>query len=409
MRKFFFTLCLLAAFGLQLSAQQNVYIWRGGDFDKAVLAPTDDMPFTNAGATITIGGKAYDVNRIDSLTFATPVLDKSGKVVVRYEGAKATVTIPDEVEGLMAEVDGAHVKLMCVNAVDELEYVLEGASSNGSLTYTGSYKCKFYLNGLDLTSARGAALDIQCGKRIDLILFEGTDNVLTDCAGGTQKAALYCKGHMEVKGGGTLTVTGRTKHGIASKEYFLVKKSVGRITVAGAASDGIHCGQYFQMNGGEVEIRNVLGDGIQAEELLDPTKELDGQMIIQGGVLAIGVPGDDVKGLKCDMDLTITGGRIDIDVTGNGSKGISTNASMTVSEESEPTDITVLARGTSLPDPAGGTTKCVGIKVDYNLTVSGGRITVKPTGKDARGIKVDGTYYYRGGTVTPEPDAVAKG
>ncbi|MCM1107430.1 MAG: carbohydrate-binding domain-containing protein [Clostridium sp.] len=406
--KKFLALCLLAV-GLPVLAQQNVYIWQGGDFDKVVLAPTEDMPFTNAGNTITIGGKAYDVNLIDSLTFATPVLDKTGKVVVSYAGGQATVSIPAGVSGVTASVSGAHVQLTSTNITDELEYVLEGASANGSLTYTGSYKCKFYLNGLQLTSAQGAAIDIQCGKRIDLVLFEGTSNTLTDCVGGLQKATLYCKGHLEVKGGGTLTVTGRTKHAISSKEYLIVKKSVGKIAVAGAVSDGIHCGQYFQMNGGEVDITNVQGDGIQAEELLDPTKELDGQMIIQGGVIRIDVPGADVKGLKCDMDLTISGGKIDIDVTGNGSKGISTNASMTVGEEDGPTDITVLARGGKLPDPAGGTTKCMGIKVDYNLTVTGGRITVKPTGDDARGIKVDGTYYYRGGTVTPEPDAVAKG
>lgn len=400
---------LLLCWGVQLFAQQNVYIWQGGDFDKVVLPVTDEMPFSNGGTTITIGGNTYDVNQIDSLTFTTPVLDKTGKVVVRYEGSKATVVIPEGMNGVTASVSGAHVSLTSTNVVDEYEYVLEGASSNGSLTYTGNFKCKFYLNGLNLTSAQGAALDIQCGKRIDLFLFEGTRNMLSDCAGGLQNAALYCKGHMEVKGGGTLTVTGRSKHAISSKEYMIIKKSVGKITVASAVSDGIHCGQYFQMNGGEVEVRNVLGDGIQAEETLDPTKEMDGQMLIQGGILTIDVPGNDVKGLKCDMDLTISGGQINIDVTGNGSKGISTNASMVVNETNGPTDITVQARGTSLPDPAGGTTKCMGIKVDYNLTVYGGRITVNRIGNDARGIKVDGTYYYRGGSVNPEPDAAAKG
>lgn len=412
MMKKLLTLFLLMA-TLHAVAQQNLYIWQNGDFDRISAEDAGEMTYSLNGTRLTIGGTTYDTSMIDSITFTVPVLDVSNKVLVQYNGNSATVTVPDNVSGVTYTTDGAHVTLTSTNVTDELEYVLQGNSNNGSLTYNGNLKCKFYLNGLDLTSTRGGTIDIQCGKRIDLILFEGTDNKLTDCTNGLQKAAFYCKGHVEVKGGGNLSVAGKTKHAISTKEYFLIKKSAGKITVTEAVSDGIHAGQYFQMNGGTVDISGVQGDGIQAEITNDPLDEFNGYMMIRGGEINLQIPGADVKGLKCDNELLITGGQIYIDVTGDGSKGIGCDYHMTVDETDGPTAITVLAKGNvynytnaaGLPDSS----KCMGIKVDFNLYVEGGRIVVKNTGTSSRGIKVDGVYYHRGGTVDAIVDAVAIG
>lgn len=407
-----FTLLLLAI-SLQAVAQQNIYIWQNGEFDKKVVNVTDEMTYSLNGTRLTLGGTVYNTALIDSITFTAPTLDLSNKVLVQYNGNSATVTVPENVSGVTYTVKGAHVTLNSTNITDELEYVLQGNSSNGSLTYNGNFKCKLYLNGLDLTSAQDGAINIQCGKRIDLILFEGTNNRLTDAAGGQQKAAFYCKGHVEVKGGGTLTVAGKTKHAISTNEYLIVKKSVGKIVVTEAVSDGIHAGQYFQMNGGTVDISGVQGDGIQAEITKDPLDEFNGYMMIQGGKINLQIPGKDVKGLKCDNEMLISGGEIYIDVTGDGSKGIGCSYTMTVSEDDGPTDITVLAKGgvynyintAGQPDSS----KCMGIKVSFDLVVEGGRILVKNTGASSKGIKVDGVYYHRGGTVDALIDAVAIG
>lgn len=389
-----------------VSAQQYFYLWQDGNYTRFDRSLVGEMPFTVMGACLNIGGVAYDVLTIDSLTFTAPVLDLSDKVVVRYAGNTASVTVPAGVSGVTYQIQGAHVTLTSTNTVDELEYVLQGESSDGSLLYYGDYKCKFYLNGLDLTSAKGAAIDLQCGKRIELILQEGTDNYLQDCAGGVQKAALNCDGHLEFEDGGTLTVAGKTGHAIRSNEYLLIKRTTGKVIVTEAVKDGLHCGQYFQMNGGYVSVTGNLGDCIQAELTQNPQDELNGQLLVKGGKLDLTVAGDDVKGLKSDRNMTISGGEINIQVPGNGSKGISSNVHLYVNEADAPVSIAIQATGdTFLDTTTGDVKKCMGIKVDFNMTVSGGQIKVVNTGKESCGIKVDGTYTKTGGTVDAQVEA----
>lgn len=389
-----------------VSAQQYFYLWQDGNYTRFDRSLVGEMPFTVMGSYLNIGGVAYDVLTIDSLTFTAPVLDLSDKVVVRYAGNTATVTVPAGVSGVTYQIQGAHVTLTSTNTVDELEYVLQGESSDGSLLYYGDYKCKFYLNGLDLTSAKGAAIDLQCGKRIELILQEGTDNYLQDCAGGVQKAALNCDGHLEFEDGGTLTVAGKTGHAIRSNEYLLIKRTTGKVIVTEAVKDGLHCGQYFQMNGGYVSVTGNLGDCIQAELTQNPQDELNGQLLVKGGKLDLTVAGDDVKGLKSDRNMTISGGEINIQVPGNGSKGISSNVHLYVNEADAPVSIAIQATGdTFLDTTTGDVKKCMGIKVDFNMTVSGGQIKVVNTGKESCGIKVDGTYTKTGGTVEAQVEA----
>ena len=187
----------LLLLALPVAAQRYMYVWQGGNFTRVDRSTVGDMPFSGGGYYLQIDGVSYPVSRLDSITFTPPVLDTTGKVVVRYEGDRAEVNIPTTVTGVTAQVNGAHVVLTSTNTTDELEYVLQGTSSAGSLLYYGDYKCKFYLNNLNLVSNQGAAIDIQCGKRIEMILHEGTVNSLQDAPGGVQKAALNCDGHLQ--------------------------------------------------------------------------------------------------------------------------------------------------------------------------------------------------------------------
>ena len=284
--------------------------------------------------------------------------------------------------------------------------MLQGACSDGSLTYTGSYKCKFYLNGLNLTSQKGAALEILCGKRIDLILNDGTENVLADAPGGEQKGALYCKGHLEVEGSGSLTVTGNARHGICTKEYLQLKRSTGSITVNSAPSDGIHVGQYFLMNGGTVTVSGQKGDGIQTEILTlddditpNPDKEYNGQIFIHGGSIDVTVSGDDKKGVKSADKMTISGGTVKVTASGAGSKGISVGKHLLINEDNATTLVEIRATGGVYEDDVtDDETKCTGIKVTQNMAITAGTLRVANTGSGSRGIKVDGVYYVGLGT-----------
>ncbi len=392
MKKIFITGLFLCAITMA-QAQEQIRIWQGGDDTRLT---TTEVPFSNDGATFTIGDKTFETSAIDSITVVHTV-------TVTYNGEQALVDL-GHAPNVTYTTDGAHVSILSTNTKNELEFVLQGESTQGSLTYDGPLKCKFYLNGLNLKSDRGAAIDIQCGKRVDLILVPGTENILVDAPGGTQKAALYCKGHLEVEGSGSLTVTGNTKHGIASKEYMQLKKSTGAITVNKAVSDAMHVGQYFLMSGGTLTISGQSGDGLQVEILTldddvtpNPEKEDNGQMFIRGGSLNITADKEDVKGIKVPGGLIVGGGTFQILASGDGSKGISFSGNMLVNEDDNTTLMQIRATGNIYEDEeTEDESRCMGIKVDGNLTVNAGTIRVANTGKGSRGIRVHGNY-----TVSP--------
>lgn len=383
---------------MQVASAQNIYICKDGNYTKTSI--TDWMEI--------------DLSQdIDSITFSKPDLLPTVKIV--YSGTTATVTIPEVISEYVTCSSGtsSNVVLTNTNTEEEYAYAVSGSSSAGSLTITADYKMTVKLNGVSLTSTTGAAIDLQCGKRIDLILGEGTTNTLVDYAFGAQKACLNTKGHLELAGAGTLNVTGNLNHAIRAKEYMLVKKSFGTLNIVDSNSDGIHVGQYFQMNGGTINIdENTYNDGIQVEYKTDdndvviPLTEDEantGSIIIKGGTLNITMGGDeDTEGLKAEGDIAISGGTFVINAKSNGSRGIQTSGNMTISEDDGTTTMTITAAGGKCTkdvhkaDPH----KCMGIKVDGDLTINAGTITVYNTGSKSKGIKVAGTYKKNGGTVT---------
>lgn len=392
---------LLLVAAMSATAQQQMRVWQNGEGERVTIT-ADPVTFTDDGASVNIGGRTYNTSTVDSITMVHIL-------TVNFSDDGASVDV-GKVQGVTYTVDGGHVTINNANVRNEVEVVLQGSCANGSFTYVGQYKCKIYLNGVHLTSSKGAAVNILCGKRIDLILNDGTENSLEDAAGGTHKAALYCKGHLEFSGGGSLTVSGNTKHAIDSKEYMELKKSTGTITVAKAVSDALHCGQYFLMKGGTINIDANTGcDGIQSDIITlddditpDPSKEDNtGGITIEGGVINAVVANQDCKGIKADGDIVISGGTIDIKPTGDGSRGIQTKTNMVVGCESAETNITIATSGgkCTLTECKDDPHRCMGIKVDGNLTVNGGTITVTHTKSSARDIKVGGTYKKNGGTV----------
>lgn len=397
MKKSFITGLLMWCAVMTIQAQEQIRVFKDGESKRFT---TSEILFSEEGTSFSVGDSTYNCTEIDSITVVHTV-------TVTFAGDTAYVDY-GHARNVTDTIHGAHVKLISTNTKNELEFVLQGESTHGSLTYDGPLKCKFYLNGLNLKSDQGAALDIKCGKRIDLILKEGTENFLADAAGGTQKAALHCKGHLEVSGGGSLTITGNAKHGIDTKEYMEIKKSTGAITINKAISDAMHIGQYFKMNGGTLDISGQAGDGIQVEiATLDdgitpnPDKENNGLAFIRGGNINIAVTGACSKGIKVPKDLTVSGGNINqIVASGAGSRGIQVEENMLVNEDTGTTLIQVRATGGVYENEDEDEWRCMAIKVDGNLTVDAGTIRVSNTGSGSRGIRIHGTYTKNGGTVS---------
>lgn len=397
MRKIFLTTALVLSSALSAFAQ-TIYICKDGDYTEASI--TDGLEISLS-------------EDIDSITFSKPQMEKVVNIV--YDGAQATVTIPSFVQGVSCSSGtSSDVVLTSTNITDEIIYNVVGSSSDGSLVIEGDYKLTIRLNGVDLTSKKGAAIHVKCGKRIAVDMADGTVNSFADAANGTQKACIYTKGHFEFEGAGTLNVTGNANHAIASKEYLQIKKSVKAINILKAANDAIHAGQYFQMNGGELNItKTTVSDGIQAEYELDDNdaiiqdEENTGGVVIKGGTLNITMENsEDAKAIKAEGDIDISGGTFVINAVSNGTRGIQTDGDLIISEDNNPTSITINAKGAkcTLAEDVDDPHRCMGMKIDGNMTVNAGTINVYNTGSKSKGIKVVGVYTVKGGTVNASID-----
>ena len=404
---------------------QNVYVCKGFNYTKYQIESLGDITFDASKMTMSIAGEEQDISEIDSITFEEPQFEK---ISVKYNGSTATVTIPSSLTGVTCTSgNSSHVVINSTNTTQEYLYYLEGSSTNGSFTINGDYKLSVMLGGVELVSGKGAAIDIECGKRIDIILADGTTNTLSDFAGGTQKAALYTKGHAEFKGAGTLNVKGNLKHAIAAKEYIELKGSLGTINVVGAVGDGIHCGKgekgnaednIFRMNGGTVNISNCGSDCIDSDDY--------GNVKIKGGNLTLNVSQADGTGIKCDSLFTMSGGNVTFAVSGvisngirtaykgtfsggkitgtvsaNGSRGIRGKKGKTGDTtinggflDFTGTDVSlVVSGGTNTADQS----KCFGIKADQTLNQTAGDISITVSNSAAADIKA-GTDNWTGGT-----------
>ena len=395
----FFTLLILAG---QTSAQKY-YICDGFTYKEKDITENIQLP--------------TDWTDIDSITFAAP---QYKKVEIKYNGSSAQVTIAEGVKGVTCTSGtSSHVILNSTTTSDEYLYTLSGTSTDGSLTINGSYKLSLELDGVSLTSTKGAAVDIECGKRIDVLVKEGTVNTFSDSKNGQQKAAFYTKGHIEFKGGGTINITGNTKHALAAKEYLEFKGSFGTANILGAVSDGIHCGKgekgdsennYFLINGGNITISGCGSDCIDTDDYgtayikggslhMDITQEdgvglkTDSMIYMTGGDVTANVSGNISDGIRCSYTAKFSGGTYTASVKGNGSRGIrgkkvSVSSTATVTgggnlEFSGTNVVMTVSGGTNASDQ----TKCFGIKADKILSQTGGDITIDVTNSAGIDIK----------------------
>jgi len=354
-------------------------------------------------------------------------------IEVKYSGSTADVTIPESISGVTSTVDGAHVTIISSTTTNEYIYHLTGSTTNGSLTISGSYKLTLQLDGVNIKSGKGAAINVACGKRIAVEIKDGTENTLEDNIGGSQNAAMYFTGHPEFQGGGVLNVKGNTGHAIAAKEYLQIKKSCGTINILGAVKDGIHCGkgkvsawdetlsanemEFFVCNGGTINISNVGSDCIDAGDygcmnIKGGSLNLDvaaskscglkcvNTLIMDGGDINIDVSGQESDGIYINNKARFNGGNINVYVTGNGSKGIKGKLKDTTPYTSggnvdiAGTKISIVATGgdvisaTKPDDPS----HCVALSVDGNLTNIGtDNVSLTSVGDEAKSITCDGT------------------
>lgn len=426
-------MALAAAAGTVASAQS----FSIGQEHVNIVYPLDQVGEIVFGAdAFTFAGRSYDKSGAYTMAYSEAGV-KDNTVMVSYNGATAEVSVAGNIaDKVSAKVCGAHVTLLQAESVaEEITYVLKGRTDNGSLYMDGHFKATFVFDGVNITNPDSAAVNIQDGKRVAVVLNAGTVNTLTDgvktagASGDAHNACMFVNGHTEVEGAGALVVNANVKHGITSDEYLQVKKSTGSITIASAPGDGLHVGQYYKQSGGVVSV-TCTGDGVDVGAKKDPLTEDNGKIFIEGGQIAISTSGDATKGMKCDDAMEISGGVVDITVSGKAyydaaEYDITSSAGLKPGKTFTMTDGTVSVLATGIGGKglnAGGAvtidggkltavtcggvyaygmddTKPQGVKSDGNITVNGGEVYVAASKDKGTAFKTDYSLIINGGTL----------
>ena len=373
---------LLIGLMLTIAAQAQTLNVVIGDVTYQYPASQAGLMNYSDGTTLTILDKTFSVSDISKMYVDASEVE-ANSVNISYNGTSAKVSIAGNIASYVnASVSGAHISISQTNTADidgdEITYILSGTTNDGSLSLDGSYKCTIQLAGLTLTNPSGAAINITNKKRIQISIKKDTENTLTDGANGSQKGCIYSKGQLQMQGNGILNVTGNTAHAIKSGDYVSVKNLT--LNILGAVKDGISCNKYFQMKSGNVTIKAVGDDGIQAELESDDTTtsetdghedENSGNLYIEDGTLTISVPTTAAGGkcLKAEGLARIDGGTITLNAAGKVDTSDSTDPSYSAA-----------IKGT-------------------NVIINDGTVGITVTGTAGRGISADNTITTNGGTL----------
>ncbi|MCF0159441.1 MAG: carbohydrate-binding domain-containing protein, partial [Bacteroidaceae bacterium] len=323
----------------------------------------------------------------------------STQVVVEYNGNNATATTssPD----IICLIEDAHVVVdMLTHSVQNVNIILRGQTENGSLKIYGEKKFMLTLEGVDITSQNGPAINSQCKKRMFVHLVEGTVNSLKDNASYAddfyymdsvsakdedRKGCFFSEGNLIFSGTGVLKVAGLKKHGIATDGYFWMRPGV-TIAVTEAQKNAIHVkgdmedGIGVTINGGLLytNVKSEAGKGIKCDQMVD----------INGGELQLNTTGISVYDeeeedtsspscIKADGNVSIRNGKLTLKSTGTGGKGISTDANLYISGG----ETTITTTGGKYTYSTELTSSPKGIKADGDILISGGKVNICVTGK----------------------------
>ncbi|MBR6844662.1 MAG: carbohydrate-binding domain-containing protein, partial [Bacteroidales bacterium] len=266
---------------------------------------------------------------------------------------------------------------------------------------------------------------------------QGTLNVV-----GNVKHAIKAGEYISLKNA-TLNISSAVGDGISCNQYFLMES--GTVNISGTGDDGIQCdlegdtataitedhededsGNIY-IEGGNITVNcaAIAAKGIKAagdifisgEPVIDVTTSgngewdeddletkaacgisADGDIDISGGTLTLTATGSGGKGTKCDSVLTISGG--DITVTTSGTlyynNGTTENTNYTGNTDNVSSDYYSSPKGIKT-----GVKTQVGNSYTYGggMVISGGKVKVTTSGRNAEGIESKNYLNVTGGEI----------
>ncbi|MDR1226288.1 MAG: carbohydrate-binding domain-containing protein [Prevotellaceae bacterium] len=343
-----------------------------------------DNPGTTTGDDVDNG---YD----GDFTPNTQPLSLENAVSITFTDSGTIVANPFLNNGVATDISNGNVVVTSTITDKELNYILSGETAGGSVKFYGSYKFNLYLNGVSITNPQGAAVNIQCGKKISVYVVDNTSNRLIDgftysqVTGEDMKGTFFSEGQLNFYGTGELLIRGKCKHAICVDDYFRMYD--GNVIIKEAASDAIHANDYIRIDGGTLTTKSV-GEGLDCEK---------GYVEINGGAINITTTGDKGHGIKSATTTTVNStGNTTVAASGKASKGFKSAGNMVITKG----NVTITTTGNAFYDAdEKDISSASGIKCDANLTINGGNINITSSGSGGKGISVDEKLVVNSGTI----------
>ena len=301
------------------------------------LSTVIDIPYNTGSVTdTTTVAPRYDLTRYADDNISQNIFDRTIQIIFADDHVQVTGDSNN-----IVSATGCHVTVNNTTG-ERVMFELKGTTQDGSIKLYSSRKQALVLDGLELTSSKGAAINNQSKKKC-FVVVKGT-NVLKDAvtysstpAEEDEKAAIFSEGQLVFSGGGTLTVTAQGKSGITSDDYV-----------------------HF-MESPVINVTSSAGHGIRGKDAV----------IISDGTISVSVSADMKKGITSDSVVCIGGGETMINISGAAAYD----------------DEDAKYKGTA------------GVKADYLFIINAGSLSVINSGKGGKGISGDLTGFFNGGTV----------
>lgn len=289
---------------------------------------------------------------------------------------------------------------------ENITFQLSGSASDGFFKVYNTSKMEIALDGLSLTNANGAAINIQgttdslskAGKAY--IVVSGTNSL---CDGTSysdtpssedEKGVIFSEGKLFFSGTGSLSITAKGGHGLASDDYIIFQSSP-TITINSTSGHGVKCNDYILVQAGtlDISVSANMKKGFKSDSLIR----------FSGGTTTINITGgaaydsedseySGTSGVKADQRFEMNGGYLTITNSGTGGKGI--NCDGTASFTAGNVDITVTGNNFSQGSES---VAAKGIKCDGAIAISGGTMVVTASKHEA--IESKSTINITGGEV----------
>ena len=428
-------LFLIVFFGLMtnlVNAQNAIWIYNSdGTITTRNISEIDSLNFTPNMINMLIYHDGINDNLsvagIDSIVFRQADDIEPNVILVEYNNEVATVRHNITSENFTVNVDGADVEIISEAALENLQYYLSGTTSNGSFSLESDMPYEVILNNVEINSTNKVPLNLTKNVEREIIMANGSTNILSDTDDSDGKAVINTKGTTNISGLGSLTVNANKKHGISSDNDININSATININHIAEASKGIKSDSNIILTDGNVTI--VSSGTLTLEELdlgYDATYctaiGADGNFEMSGSSLDITLPVSNVagRGVKVDGNISILGGDINI-ITHSGGDTYTNSDGEPDSYKSScikaDGDI-YLTHGNIILEATGDGGKCVNADGSINIGVENGDndlvLEMKTSGKkfyesgygedadyaNPKALKAEGKLYVYGGTIT---------